>query len=196
MARTTQWFGLEPAAVAGLVFAAVSLFVSLSALRTAQRAVALTDRPFLAVEVNSIRLHDWDRPGRSVSFDVKDYGRSPALPVRVLVHAVVFKESYLQEQPTPIYRDSEASDVGGLIVPDQAMTLQLSGPSVELSQQAYTQWKAREPRLGNLFLYGYIDYNDVQGNSHRSCFAFRIVDWEPRPVYWLYVNNKAYWCST
>jgi hypothetical protein len=164
------------------------------------------DRPHLSVEWRTLVLRDWDHPTsnadpvvRSLAFDVKNFGRSPARPTRLPIHAVVHYLNQLEEEKKPTYRDAQAERVGGAVYPDQTMHWQYdSREALALSDDALKQWKTRVPtRLGDLFLYGFMEYLDVHNRAHRSYFGVRYVDWEPnKDPYWVVVTDPQWWRTT
>ena len=173
---------------------------SADAAKENARILANAERPHLAIQIIP-PLENMDHPiapndpiNRSVHLDIANHGRSPGWATQVLVHMVVHYLPDLQEEGSPKYREAEAVPVGGMIVPGGVMHEHVHGPMLALTGKQLADWKSRTPRLGNLFLYGFVDYTDINGNPHRSCFAYRYVDWEAgKAPYFLIVNNRQFW---
>jgi hypothetical protein len=194
---------LDPLVIVTILVFLAYVFIFIAMLRqlgemrtTANAATESTDisrrseRPHFVVEIKSLVWRDDPTtPGRSIAFDVTNYGKSPGRLIQFLIHAKVRRpnEPLEEDRGQPGYREKEADLLGYIVVPTQKTNIWTSGPMLRLDDDEIALYK----HGGWLYVYGFIDYTNLQDTPYRSCFGFR---YDPPNNRFIYLANRSYWC--
>jgi len=165
-----------------------------------------SERPHVTIQ--KLNIYRWesstiDRMVRlSVDFLAANYGRTPVWPKKLQMHTRVHESSQLEDQGGPQYVP-ESDPLAGILVPRQRMQLLYSEPFLlVMDQDEFHSVMGLTPDKRNLFIYGFIEYQDLHGKSYQSHFGFRYVpaklsdDIRLRLPGFVFILDRAYWNYT
>jgi len=110
-----------------------------------------------------------------LDYQVVNYGRTPAWPTKVQIRKRVHESSQLENAGGPQYVE-QSDTLAGILVPRQTKDFEYSHPSLlAMTQDEFDSTMGLTAKK-NLFIYGFIEYQDLRKKSyHRTCAGCRIV---------------------
>lgn len=194
--QDTQWIIVV---LTGFIFLATAVYAVFAGFqwlairqqaRISERTLALIERPHIVLDSPTLKIHDLDDPTKfGIDHAFRNYGKGPG---RLIKSAIRFHVG--PELPdTPNYGPEDM--LFGVIVPEHG--LGVTGAFHPAQTPTNNELLQITERRSQLFFYGFIEYRDIQGSTHRSCFAYRYVPHDVnQPTQFETAGPESYWVHT